>query len=146
MANHNRAVKHQLATVLLLGDSELDQILKHANDLPTEDACHYFLELLGHSQEAKGFLKAYREHRSSPNFDLTGDSTSSAAYRGRSDLKSARHDDAIDVKGDDNGNSSRPPHYAPPSGLPPVHHHTNPVIEAGKVRARDEVSGCCPRF
>lgn len=54
----------------------------------------------------------------------------------------------VDSKQDGNGNSTQPPGYAPPSYPPPasgasreraIHHHTNQVIEAGKVRARDEV-------
>lgn len=32
-----------------------------------------------------------------------------------------------------------PPSYAPPSTPAPPHNHTNAVIEAAKVRARDEV-------
>lgn len=36
-------------------------------------------------------------------------------------------------------NNDLPPVYAPPSTPAPPHTHTNVVIEAAKVRARDEV-------
>ena len=63
-----------------------------------------------------------------------------------------------DVKQAGDGKSDQPPQHAPPSYAPPSyappshpppsnsasratasHHHTNPVIEAAKIRARDEV-------
>lgn len=53
-----------------------------------------------------------------------------------------------DPKQSANGKSGQPPSYAPPSYPPPktapraagpTRHHTNQVIEAAKIRARDEV-------
>ena len=53
-----------------------------------------------------------------------------------------------DPKQASDSNNFQPPAYAPPSHPPPtsgasreraIRHHTNPVIEAAKVRARDEV-------
>jgi Ubiquitin-Binding Zinc Finger len=58
------------------------------------------------------------------------------------------HAQQRDLKQNDNRGSQGPPEYAPPSQPPPrdgasraiaIRHHTNQVIEAAKVRARDEV-------
>jgi len=52
------------------------------------------------------------------------------------------------LKQADTNQKSRPPDYAPPSGPPPSngtgrvvanHQHTNKVIEAARIRAKDEV-------
>ena len=54
----------------------------------------------------------------------------------------------LDLKQAGDSKSDQPPDYAPPSYSTPknganramaIHHHTNRVIEAAKVRARDEV-------
>ena len=51
------------------------------------------------------------------------------------------------VKGSNGSNDAQPPAYNPPAYAPPTstvgrprhRPHTNPVIEAGNIRARDEV-------
>lgn len=120
----------QLRRVLPLDDSELLQVLARAGDLPDSKAAGYFQSLLGESPEALEFMAFFAARRA----ELSHSGTSKPRYVS----SSAACKDPV------HGFTNTRPHNMPPfqtgSQMPAVRHHTNAVIEAGKWRARDEVT------
>ena len=138
-----------LSQLLPLNEAETDQIVTHTLTLSDLQAGQHLQELLGDSPEAVSFMGEFMEKRS------------------------AIKDEAlVDVKGSGEKQTPEymPPPYAPPGAgssgpkatpqktmdrpAPATHatsnstavvnyHHSNAVIEAGKVRARDEVRFSC---
>jgi hypothetical protein len=136
----------ELANILGLEVAEISQILSHADGLPVEDACVYFRELLGTSRDAQVFIERYRSHRLSlkgANSQASHDNSSRDSQpnrHGGQDSKLALNNTGHTGRlGSASTSNVQAPRYAAPPGLPPVYHHTNIVIEAGRVRARDEV-------
>jgi hypothetical protein len=152
-------LQQRLSTVLPLDDTELTQILSHVESLSTDEACIYFNDLLGDSPNALKFIAAFRDSRTS-----NGASADATQPKTKADLAAAmaaRHvptaaamhnkaDPSVSQSSGANGKHAPPiaapslPAYAPPPGRPPAgraltHDHTNAVIEAARVRARDEV-------
>jgi hypothetical protein len=140
----------QLAHLLPLPEDELKQVVAYVESLSDIETEGHLQDMLGDSGEANQFTTHFIERR---NY------LRASARKQMSDEKSSlRQQDAAvptspgaasssngatqtaDVKG-------QPPAYVPPQGPPPVNaagiaaarHHTNQVIEAAKVRARDEV-------
>ncbi|KPI36344.1 uncharacterized protein AB675_7341 [Cyphellophora attinorum] len=155
---HHWELQQRLSTVLPLNDSELTQVLSHVESLSTDEACIYFNDLLGDSPNAQKFIAAFRDSRS-PN----GASAAATQPKTKADLAAAmmmRHvgsaavmqhksDPPVSQSSGANGKhapaTAAPslPAYAPPPGRPPTsraleYDHTNAVIEAARVRARDE--------
>ncbi|KAK5681046.1 hypothetical protein LTS10_006806 [Elasticomyces elasticus] len=133
--------REQLSQLLPLDNAELDQILSYTRTLPKDQAARHLTDLLGESPEAAKFIQAFGED---PDVKVATPATTTNTI----DTKSARHS-AMDNK--DPSTDDPPPSYAPPAGLPPAltprptsmvaaakHRHTNKVIEAAHVRARDE--------
>ncbi|KAK3655701.1 hypothetical protein LTR56_003350 [Elasticomyces elasticus] len=133
--------REQLSQLLPLDNAELDQILSYTRTLPKDQATRHLTDLLGDSPEAAKFIQAFGE-------DSDVKVATPATTTNTIDIKSARHS-AMDNK--DPSTDDPPPSYAPPAGLPPAltprptsmvaaakHRHTNKVIEAAHVRARDE--------
>lgn len=120
----------QLSELLPLDEESLKQIIIYTNTLPDTQAEEHLRGLLGDTPQALDFITAFNAHRSAQAAAMskqTGDSKDSAQ-----------------------GNASKDsmlPAYATPSHPPPMQSssmalrqpHTNPVIEAGQIRARDEV-------
>lgn len=165
MALQEWELQQRLAAVLPLDERELTQIVSYVNTLPDSEATDYLNGLLGDSPEAKKFVEAFHESRvsmdrNSSDLGTAGDSSllksqhGPHTHNGSSDAKAATSSNVQSIKHDAAAQADPSPRYAPPSDPPPrasravVHHHTNKVIEAGKVRAQDEVrlmapSQCC---
>ncbi|KAK6426173.1 hypothetical protein LTR81_001425 [Elasticomyces elasticus] len=135
------STREQLSQLLPLDNAELDQILSYTRTLPKDQAARHLTDLLGDSPEAAKFIQAFGED---PDVKVATPATTNNTI----DTKSARHS-AMDNK--DSSTDGPPPSYAPPAGLPPAltprptsmvaaakHRHTNKVIDAAHVRARDE--------
>jgi hypothetical protein len=135
MALHDWELQQRLATVLPLSDGELTQIITHTETLSIEEACTYFNGLLGDSREAMSFITAYAEARSSL--------PTSTTEKGGARQSHGQKPDSKPVNSEKSHQPVQPPAYAPPPGRPPnierAHNHTNPVIEAARIRAIDEV-------
>lgn len=159
----------ELSPLLPLDESELKQIVDYASTLSDAEAARHFGELLGDSPEALRFITSFNEQRgevtagmSQPVADSKGHQFAPPSYPPPSGNKPTYSNDTKqngigDAAGlgsgsggpQHNGGNKQgpPPSYAPPAGAPPVngtsrtvaHHHTNQVIEAAKVRAKDEV-------
>jgi hypothetical protein len=132
----------QLSEFLPLDEESLKEIILYTNTLPDAQAAEHLGGLLGNSPRASEFITAFNARRS------TSEAVSPKAVISSHDFHQA-----------DSSEDNALPAYTPPSySLPPpsqsssltVRHHTNPVIEAAHVRARDEVrlflpSGTDPR-
>jgi hypothetical protein len=153
-------LQQQLSTILPLEEAELTQILDHVNRLSTPEATGYFNDLLGDSPEALKFIAAYHDARINTGADGDLGEVKSESHRSgqpsseavpevtRVESGSGAQSTTIsNEKGDKwrAPTTAEPPAYAPPPGRPPqparapIRLHTNPVIEAGDVRAQDEV-------
>lgn len=156
MALQEWELQQRLAAVLPLDERELTQIVSYVNTLPDSEGTEYLSDLLGDSPEAKKFIEAFHESRiamdrNSSDLGTAGDPSISKnqhgfqTHNGGSDTKPAPSSNVQSTKHDAPAQADSTPRYAPPAGPPPraarqvVHHHTNKVIEAGKVRAQDEV-------
>lgn len=128
----------RLAPLLQADNDALIQVIDHAATLSDDEADKHLRSLLGDSPEAIEFTNGFIKHRSIMEM------------KPRSDGPAAPSTDKSHTRAD---SKAATPVYAPPPGPPPsdtrprVHAvaprrrpHTNPVIEAGEVRARDEVS------
>ncbi len=153
MAASEWELQQQLSTILPLGESEVQQVITQASSLPSSEASEYLSSLLGDSPDALKFITAFGEHRAKMG---TGEGALATDTKQTMDFPPK---DAVKPKAmiGSNGISEKnatanppayaPPGYAPPSSAPPARgtsraqarHHTNQVIEAGKLRARDEV-------
>ena len=139
----------QLSHLLPLSEDELKSIIDYVEPLPDSETQEHLQGLLGDSPEANQFLAQFIERR---------EYFRASARKQMSDEKSLAGPGASVANG---GSSSAdpvsasiptvqqnaPPAYVPPLGPPPVNgggvrtarNHTNPVIEAARVRAKDEV-------
>jgi len=135
------------------------------DDADDADSSILLEELVGNSPEALRFIATYIERRkdlaagfAKQNAEYGSDAGAGQPHPASSDrTASFPNDRKRDVaapsmgQSQQNGGGSQDHHlslYAPPAGPPPAssrpvstrrHIHTNPVIEAGKERARDEV-------
>ncbi|KAK3113644.1 hypothetical protein LTR53_008857 [Teratosphaeriaceae sp. CCFEE 6253] len=158
MAAQPEAVQ-QLSHLLPLDTSELEQILAYTSTLPKTEAERHLGELLGDSPEAVRFIESFSNRKVANDgatlatasdtkeaTDLTtiqpaGDAANDTQRGGKLDSGSR-----VDDK-NSNGNGSMsgpPPSYAPPPGPAPTayrangHRHSNQVVDAAHIRARDE--------
>jgi hypothetical protein len=161
-------LEQQLGSVLPLGENELKQILSYIATLPPPEATAHLKDLLGDSPDASNFIASYNECRMLARAERVNgnanDHHSIAEKRSVAPQDSPSHgkgmspnnadgdivNTANDSKHSQNVSaktkgSSQSRTYAPPSGPPPefnraaARRHTNPVIEAARVRAQDEV-------
>lgn len=115
----------QLTELLPLDEESLREIILYADTLPDAEATIHLTSLLGDTPKAAEFITSFRAHRSA----LTAE-------------KSKQPSDV----------ASTPPANAPPAYAPPAYPvasqntsmflgwpHTNQVVEAANIRARDEV-------
>ncbi|KAK9257505.1 hypothetical protein V1519DRAFT_151868, partial [Lipomyces tetrasporus] len=109
----------QLSELMPLDEESLKQIIVYTDALPDAKADEHLRGLLGDSPQALEFITSFNKHRSA------------AAV-----AKSKRASDSKDSERVNDSKDKELPAYAPPSHRRP---HTNPVIEAGHIRARDEV-------
>jgi len=144
----------ELAELLPLEDDELEQISSHVCTLSDTEATKTLNDLLDESPRSLEFIREFIHRRARPDSKVPNTHTNGKQHDlSAGDVKGQHHDlSAGDVK-------HQPPAYAPPPGSPPrttsstsrpaasssraiAHpHHTNAVIEAGHVRAKDEVRG-----
>ncbi|KAK9234133.1 hypothetical protein V1525DRAFT_428682 [Lipomyces kononenkoae] len=108
----------QLSELLPLDEESLKQIIVYADALPDAKAAEHLQGLLGDSPQALEFITSFNRHRSA---------AAVAKARQASDNKDS--EEVNDSKDEEL------PAYAPPLHRRP---HTNAVIEAGHIRARDE--------
>ncbi len=144
----------ELSHLLPLGEDELKQIITYVEPKSDSETAEHLQDLLGDSPEAIQFTSQFIERR---------EFSRASARKQMSDEKSvlAARDAAAASNGATNGSNQHqpsadtkgappaylPPAYLPPAGAPPANaagraaarHHTNQVIEAAKVRAKDEV-------
>ncbi|KAK9368291.1 hypothetical protein V1509DRAFT_83416 [Lipomyces kononenkoae] len=102
-----------------LDEGSLKQIIVYTDALPDAKAAEHLSGLLGDSPQALEFIASFNKHRSA---------AAVAIPKQVSDTK-----DSAQVNG--SKDEELPPAYAPPSYRRP---HTNTVIEAAHIRARDE--------
>lgn len=122
----------RLSPLLPLDEDALKQIIDYSNSLSDKEAAEHLRNLLGNSPEALDFISSFNEHRKAQ-----GSSVSDT--KGNGSIPAPVNNDA---KGSTTKGSPVPA-YAPPAYPPPsTSHrpHTNAIIAAGQVRARDEVS------
>ncbi|TKA82607.1 hypothetical protein B0A55_01387 [Friedmanniomyces simplex] len=154
---------HQLSQLLPLDNSELEQILSYTSTLPKDEGAQHLGNLLGDSPEANQFVQEFSErghvNGGTPQVathvpDAKSNMTQPPSQTAVSDPDSKQ--DHMPAMDDKNGSASGPPpSYAPPAGPPPTafappagppptayvangHRHTNKVVEAAHLRARDE--------
>lgn len=133
---------HELSNILPLPDVELNHLLSYVDTLPKEEAAHHLQDLLGDSPESRQFISSYTQRRADQSKSKDAD-----AVPPYSDPKQTSPVDTNrDVKsssGSKTGNglpSAPPPTYSSgPSSSVVRRVHTNVVIEAANIRARDEV-------
>ena len=165
MALQEWELQQQLFTLLPLGEGELTQILSYVGTLSTPEANGYLNDLLGDSPKALRFITAFNESRAgmdsggdngtadgkgnqftAPSNPLSSKShPATKADVSSSDMKTTTMSDSKSIEQNVSSQVNQPPTYAPPPMPPPTsnraaaRHHKNPVIEAGRIRARDEV-------
>lgn len=144
----------ELGHLLPLSEDELKQIITYVEPLSDPETEAHLQELLGDSPEVtqfttqfierREFLRASARKQMSDEKSSLGLSPAGTSSNGATNA-SKTHQPTPDIKG--NPPAYVPPAYVPPAGPPPANaagraaarHHTNQVIEAAKVRARDEV-------
>lgn len=156
MALQQWALPH-LQELLPLEESQLEQVLEYTGGLPDSEAAQHLENLLGDSPQSLQFIASYLERRaeqsqSSVKGLSNGDSgvkTTSHEGGGSADIRLAAGSSQAPKQHATDVTSPPPAYYATQPGRPsatagsssfPPRYHTNPVIEAGQVRARDEVS------
>ncbi|KAK9427978.1 hypothetical protein V1505DRAFT_388330 [Lipomyces doorenjongii] len=108
----------QLSKLLPLDEESLKQIIVYTDALPDAKAAEHLGGLLGDSPQALDFITSFNKHRSA------------AAV-----AESKQAGDSKDSERVNDSKDKELPAYAPPSHR---RLHTNPVIDAGHIRARDE--------
>ncbi|WPH04411.1 Hypothetical protein R9X50_00730200 [Acrodontium crateriforme] len=138
-----------------LDNESLEQIVSYTQTLPSnEEIAGHLQNLLGDSPDAAEFISSFITRRSAPADSVSSHANGSAKQSYPVDSKQGHSNNipsstqyGSDSKGTtSNGQSSVPPLYAPPSYAPPSQSstralrrpHTNKVIEAARIRARDE--------
>jgi hypothetical protein len=147
----------KLSELLPLDEQSLKDIVIYTKSLPDLQAAEHLTGLLGDSPQAFEFIESFNAHRAAaaPPVAMSthpNDSKHSAPHDShdsvpRDSKGSAPHDSKGSAPPGQKVPDDAPPSYAP-SHPPPAQDmrqvsrrpHTNPVIVAGQIRARDEVS------
>lgn len=144
MALREWELQQQLATMLPLSEDELAQVISYAKTLSPSEASKHLSDLLGNSKPALDFVTAFNDNRTPWSTDDAAEKISSietsdplSSRENERDPGLYHHQDAAQISAN---SLSR---YFPPSMSPPFSRsqplHANPVTEAGRVRAQDEV-------
>lgn len=146
----------QLKRFIPLDDNELIQIVQYTTTLSDVATVDHLQNLLGDSPQALQFATSFNEHRTELNAGMskhTVDNKQADESYGNDSKKGSAVQTGPETKGASASTMEKgappdyaPPGYAPPPGAPPANgasrssarHHTNQVIEAGKIRAHDE--------
>jgi hypothetical protein len=153
----------RLGQLLPLTESELEQVVAQTTDLPDEAAEKHFHELLGDSEEAVRFRSEFMDRRREGGGETLMD-MKGIDERSKADMESKSHAPgesqspvAADTSAVEKGDAVPPTSGFKPPPMPPPSYsagsndstgtnnsistlkHTNAVIEAAKVRAKDEV-------
>lgn len=140
----------QLSSLLPLEQAEMKEIIAYTNTLSDEEASTHLTELLGDSEPAKEFVTQFLEHRKTPSNDMQKDVKSStfAPPPGPPPTSTDQAQSSSGVADPSRGHKAiaPPPAYYSSSSANPngyaaeLKHgrHTNAVIEAARLRARDE--------
>lgn len=123
-----------LGEILPLSDGELEQIISYARRLDNAEAAQHLENLLGNSPKSVDFISFFLDTRTT--LSTCQDVDGSQPAIGDSNSKIVDHE-----------SEKHPPPYveipATQNGRRFNQHatarHTNDIIEAGKIRARDEV-------
>lgn len=135
----------KLSEILPFDEDSLKEIIRYTSTLPDAEAAEHLRSLLGETEKSEEFIVSFNEHRSNPPPDM-----SMSKSNGFSDSKTEKAEKLPPPQANHPPIHSKcdqelPPSYAPPSYAPPSRSvqrrrpHTNPVIEAANIRARDEV-------
>jgi hypothetical protein len=148
-----------LRELLPLSDGELEQIISYASGLDDAEAAHHLGNLLGNSPKSLEFISSFLDTRATFSYSrdvgVEESSSSLSTYLAHNNNDSKAPPRKIDddaegsqlATGDDQEAGSHPPPYTAISGSQISRrinqhastHHTNDLIEASKIRARDEV-------
>ena len=130
----------KLSELLPLDEESLKQIVTYTDTLPDAQAAEHLTNLLGDSPQALEFISSFNARRPNAHRSAPAVATSKQV----SDSKDSKQQDNYS---NDSEQGKKLPAFAPPSYPPPIQGasvaphrpHTNLVIEAAHVRARDEV-------
>lgn len=130
----------ELSQLLPLDEEQLKEVVVYTETLSNVKAAEHLTNLLGDSPQAFDFITAFNERRSAQTAVMSSQAR---------DVKVSTHggDDEKNPVTDKNPSGKDVPAYAPPAYPPPSQStstvryrpHTNQVIEAAHVRAKDEV-------
>ena len=143
----------QLTHLLPLPEDELKQVIAYVDSLSDTEPESHLQDMLGDSAEANQFTSQFIERRNylraSSNKQMSDEKSALRQRDAAAPTSPTSPTAANSSNGPTQGTNGKgqPPAYAAPSGPPPVNargiaaarHHTNQVVEAAKVRARDEV-------
>jgi hypothetical protein len=143
----------RMSVLLPLNETELQQIVSHTLGLSEEDAAEHLRGLLGDSEQAVRFISEFSERRmamkTGQKMDFSGTDekrqSTSKTYAPPTYAPPAYPPPGADHQA--NGAAAKMDGKAQPAfpqtrnnlAVAASRHHTNAVIEAGKVRAKDEV-------
>lgn len=148
----------EMAKLLPLDEESLGEIITYTKGLPDEQAAEHFRNILGDTPQSLDFIGGFVARKlASENTDFVSNAdnynaqldTFSSEYstiKNDTDTKAPPYHDAGHA-GAPMSSSSNTSIYAPPAHAPPPGRvtaalrkpHTNSVIEAARIRARDEV-------
>lgn len=144
----------QIAQLLPLDKESLEEIISYTETLPEYEAAEHLRNLLGDSPQALEFITSFNANRptsSTPgiaNRDQKSKMQSQPPpVQSSSDAKVPAFAPPSYAPPGQSSNNANAPAYAPPAHPPPSSSvsaalrrpHTNAVIEAAHVRAKDEV-------
>ena len=152
-ASHNIELQQwalpKLSHLLPLSEDELKPIIDYVEPLPDAETEQHLQGLLGDSPEANQFLAQFIERREYSRASARKQMSNEKSLAGPSPSVTNGSSTSANAANASRptDNQRAPPSYAPPAGPPPANgggvraarNHTNPVIEAARVRAQDEV-------
>jgi hypothetical protein len=141
----------KLSELLPLDEQSLKEIVIYTKSLPDPAAAEHLRGLLGDSPQAFEFIESFNAHRAAPPVAAPPVAASKLANDSKDSEPQAQKVPDYAPPKDSEPQAQKAPNYAPPS-YPPSYPtpsqdtrmasrrpHTNPVIEAAHIRARDEV-------
>jgi hypothetical protein len=118
----------ELRKLLPLDDPELEQVISYSNGLSDDEATKHLAELLGDTPESGNFIMSYLSFRSGMNDDVPTDKLNKT--------NGVTSDIPPPATSSSFADMGPPPDYPVPRAR---REHTNDVIKAGLIRAKDEV-------
>lgn len=141
----------QLNHLLPLSEDELRPVINYVEPLSNPEASAHLQDLLGDTPEAVQFIAQFIDRRDylrgSARKQMSDEMSPTGLDRSTASGNSSNANNTI-LPISQTGKGAAPP-YPPPARPPPAggggttaaRNHTNPVIEAARIRAQDEVKG-----